>query len=44
MPRFGLRWRPQEWVSLYGNYTEGFGPNFGLVFPGVLPAPSNAQS
>jgi iron complex outermembrane receptor protein len=43
-PRFGLLWRPQKWVSLYGNYTEGFGPNQGLVFPGKLAPPSSARS
>ena len=43
-PRFGLLWRPQEWLSLYGNYTEGFGPNMGLVFPGVLAKPTSAES
>ena len=47
-PRYGLLWRPQEWVSLYGNYTEGFGSNSveftQLVFPGVLAPPSSAQS
>ena len=24
-PRFGLLWRPEQWVSFYANYTEGFG-------------------
>ena len=43
-PRFGLLWRPQEWVSFYANYTEGYGPNNGFVFPGVLAAPTSAES
>ncbi|MGO9237058.1 MAG: TonB-dependent siderophore receptor [Methylocella sp.] len=43
-PRFGLLWRPQEWVSFYANFTEGFGPNQGLIFPGVLAPPSSAES
>ncbi|ARN83889.1 TonB-dependent siderophore receptor [Methylocystis bryophila] len=44
-PRFGLLWRPQEWLSLYGNYTEGFGPNAGIyVYPGNLAPPTRAQS
>lgn len=43
-PRFGLLWRPQEWVSLYGNYSQGFGPNAGLVFPGMLAEPTSAES
>ena len=43
-PRFGLLWRPQQWVSFYGNYTEGYGPNSGFVYPGTLAPPSNASS
>jgi iron complex outermembrane recepter protein len=44
-PRFGLLWRPQDWVSFYGNYTEGFGPNTGaFIFPGTLAPPSSAES
>lgn len=43
-PRFGLLWRPENWVSFYGNYTEGFGPNSGLVFPGTLAPPTSAKS
>jgi len=43
-PRFGLLWRPQEWVSFYGNYTEGFGPNQGLVPPGLFAPPTSAES
>lgn len=44
-PRFGLLWRPQQWVSLYGNYTEGFGVNSGRVYPdSTLAPPSNARS
>jgi len=43
-PRFGLLWRPQEWVSLYGNYTEGYGPNQGFIFPGELTPPTSAKS
>jgi iron complex outermembrane receptor protein len=26
-PRFGLLWQPENALSLYGNYTENFGPN-----------------
>ena len=33
-PRFGLLWRPQSWVSLYGNYTEGFAANTGTDLSG----------
>ena len=45
-PRFGLLWRPQEWLSLYGNYTEGYGPNSGnsLIYPGELAPPTSAKS
>jgi iron complex outermembrane recepter protein len=43
-PRYGLLWRPQEWLSLYGTYTEGFGPNTGLIYPGTLAPPSSAKS
>jgi len=41
-PRFGLAWRPQEWVSLYGNYTEGFGPNAGTAYPNGAVPPGSA--
>jgi iron complex outermembrane receptor protein len=43
-PRFGLLWRPQEWLSLYGNYTEGFGPNTAFVYPNALAPPTSAES
>jgi len=43
-PRFGLLWRPQEWLSLYGNYTEGFGPNMAFVYPNELAPPTSAKS
>jgi len=43
-PRFGLLWRPREWVSVYGNYTEGFAANAGTIYPGQLAPPSNAKS
>ncbi|CAN2536408.1 Metal-pseudopaline+receptor+CntO [Methylocapsa aurea] len=43
-PRFGLLWRPREWVSLYGNYTEGFAANSGVIYPGTIAPPSNAMS
>ncbi|MDD1622803.1 MAG: TonB-dependent receptor [Methylococcaceae bacterium] len=29
-PRGGLLWRPQEWLSVYGNYSENFGPSNSL--------------
>ena len=44
-PRFGLLWRPQPWVSLYGNYTEGFSPNAsGIVYPNIPAPPTSAVS
>lgn len=43
-PRVGLLWRPVEWISLYGNYTEGFSPNPGLATrDGSLVAPSQGN-
>lgn len=26
-PRGGLLWKPKEWLSVYGNYSENFGPS-----------------
>ncbi len=43
-PRFGLLWRPRQWLSLYGNYTEGFGPNEAFVYPNELAPPTSAKS
>ena len=43
-PRFGLLWQPKDWLSLYGNYAESFGPNTGIIYPGNLPPPTSAQS
>jgi iron complex outermembrane receptor protein len=42
-PRFGLLWRPEDWVSFYGNYTEGFGANSGLIYPGTVVPPTSAR-
>ncbi|MFZ3328263.1 MAG: TonB-dependent receptor [Methylocella sp.] len=38
------RWRPQDWVSFYGNYAESFGPNMGLIIPNTPVRPTNASS
>ena len=43
-PRFGLLWRPQEWLSVYGNYAQNFGANVGTVWPGTLPPPTSSES
>jgi iron complex outermembrane receptor protein len=32
-PRVGAVWHPQGWFSLYANYTESFGANFGKTWP-----------
>lgn len=29
-PRGGLLWKPMEWLSMYGNYSENFGPSNSL--------------
>ncbi|WP_175492688.1 TonB-dependent siderophore receptor [Methylocapsa palsarum] len=42
-PRFGLLWRPESWVSFYANYSEGFGPNSGLIYPGTPVPPTGAR-
>jgi iron complex outermembrane receptor protein len=45
--REGLVWQPVNWLSLYSNYTENFGPNEGTVYvsPSVSKSapPSAAQ-
>lgn len=43
-PRFGLLWRPESWVSVYGNYSENFGANGATVYPGDLAPPSSARA
>ncbi len=42
-PRFGLLWRPENWVSFYCNYAEGFGPNSGYIYPGSAAPPTSAR-
>ncbi|MBY6243605.1 TonB-dependent siderophore receptor [Methylosinus sp. Sm6] len=43
-PRVGLLWRPEQWISVYGNYTEGFSPNSGIVtLDQTLVAPSQGN-
>jgi iron complex outermembrane recepter protein len=43
-PRVALLWRPRKWLSLYANYTEGFGANSGTIYPGTLAPPTSARS
>ena len=47
-PRVGLLWQPIDWLSLYGNYVESFGPNVvsnpGLVYPTNKPIPATGAS
>lgn len=38
-PRGGVLWNPKSWLSLYANYTEGFGVNSGIVYPSGNPVP-----
>ncbi len=42
-PRVGALWRPVDWLSIYGNYAEGFGPNSGLIYPDKPIPPSDAR-
>ncbi len=43
-PRFGLLWRPEQWMSFYGNYAQGFGANTGTVYPNKLAPPTDVES
>jgi len=43
-PRVGALWRARDWLSVYANYAEGFGPNdFSTAFPNKPVAPSDAR-
>lgn len=42
-PRVAALWRPQEWLSFYGNYAEGFGANEGRSYPDDPVSPSDAR-
>ncbi len=44
-PRVGALWRPQTWLSLYGNYAYNWGPSSGdpLVTGGLAPPTSARQ-
>ena len=44
-PRVGFLWQPKNWLMLYANYMESFGPNdlFASIYPGTLPPPTSAQ-
>ncbi|NOU20868.1 MAG: TonB-dependent receptor [Methyloglobulus sp.] len=39
-PRVGILWQPKSWLSLYANYVESFGANFGRQF--ISPTESKA--
>jgi iron complex outermembrane receptor protein len=43
-PRVGLLWRPLEWLSLYGNFSQSYSPNYDgkLVFGTNDPTPPSA--
>ncbi|WP_347988608.1 TonB-dependent receptor [Methylomonas sp. AM2-LC] len=38
-PRAGVLWNPESWLSVYANYTEGFGVNTGVAYPSGKPVP-----
>ena len=42
-PRLGVIWRTQNWLSLYGSYTEGFGNNNGFDWQGKPLPPEGAK-
>ncbi|MDO9106825.1 MAG: TonB-dependent receptor [Methylovulum sp.] len=42
-PRGGLLWRPLQWLSLYGSYTENFGASNGFDSNGKAFSPQTAQ-
>jgi iron complex outermembrane recepter protein len=43
-PRAALLWRPLEWISFYGSYSESYSPNFNgqLVYGTNQPTPPSA--
>jgi len=41
-PRFGLLWRPQEWVSFYANFAQGFSANIGTIYPNIYAPPTDS--
>jgi iron complex outermembrane receptor protein len=43
-PRFGLLWRPEQWVSFYANYAEGFSANTGVIYPDTYAPPTSSTS
>jgi iron complex outermembrane receptor protein len=43
-PRVGLLWQPQNWLSLYSNYTENFGANQGYIWPNGAPVPATGAN
>lgn len=42
-PRGGLLWNPEPWISLYTNYTEGFGVNAGKTPNGNGVPPTSSR-
>jgi iron complex outermembrane receptor protein len=42
-PRFGLTWRPEQWVSFYTHYAEGFSANTGTVYPDTRVPPTSSS-
>lgn len=43
-PRTALLWRPLEWISFYGSYSESYSPNYNglLVYGSNQPTPPSA--
>jgi iron complex outermembrane receptor protein len=41
-PRVGILYRPWEWLSVYGNFTESVGSNLGRSFTGEVLDPETA--
>ena len=42
-PRVGILWQPQNWLSLYANYVESFGANYGNIYPTTPVPPTSAE-
>ncbi len=42
-PRFGLLWRPEQWISGWVHYAEGFGANGGYAYPLTPLPPTSAR-
>lgn len=43
-PRVGILWQAQNWLSVYGNYVENFGPNANVTLKDNKPLPPRVRS